>query len=706
MATPMRLIAVSAFGIETVVKHELRALGYNPAITEPGKIEFDGDASAIVTANFWLRAASRVLVQLARFPAADFDQLYEGVRSIGWADVIPSGAAVGVRAKTTRSTINSPRSTQSIVKRAIVDALTGRGGTLDESGPGVSVDVAIVSDSVTVALDTSGAGLHRRGYRPRSGPGQLKETLAAGIVQLTRWHPDRPLVDPFCGQGTIVIEAAMLAAGIAPGANRTFAGEHLPWIDPDRWRHAREEARAVEPAGTMAQILGRDINDAAVGEARRAAERAGVRGLVGFRTGDFHEVTRAADRGWIVTNPPYGLRVLDHEEARRIHADLPTVLAQLPGWSHAILTAFPGFEKLIRQEATRRRKLYNGSIECGLYIFRPTFESPQPTAEQQAVSQRSAPKPAFGDTSGRDEIAASFAAALNKRIRHLRRWPEKLGVEAYRVYDGQTPGAGVFIDRIGDWLRVTDRGREGDRPLAESAAWMDRLASIASQAAGVPADRVVLVNKRSRSSNTAQLVSVREGELRYVLDPADPEYGPPIDGRSVRELVRRWSGGRRVLHIGAGDAGSWLATIVGGASWVQLIESDPIGATSAERVLRDAGVVSVERCVREDPATWLSRQTSLPGSVDLIVVQPLRSESKSWGQEAEAESDSIRAILHAARSVLTPSGRLLLVRRGGRGDPTGWRDGWAEVREMTSRTVPEDYSHSKPHRSWLFHAGR
>ncbi|MEM8758369.1 MAG: class I SAM-dependent RNA methyltransferase [Planctomycetota bacterium] len=371
MTGDLSIIALTAFGLERVIKHELLGLGFEPTIAEPGRVRFSAPPAAIPTVNIWLRSASRVLVELDAFPCREFDALYDGVRALPWRDLLPARAGVGVQVSLTRSTINSPRNAQSMVKRAVVDAVVGRGAAMDESGPPCTVSVAIRGDEASVCLDTSGAGLHQRGYRPRSGPGQLKETLAAGIIQLTRWTPDRPLIDPFCGQGTLVIEAALLAAGLPPGVNRGFAGEALPWIDRHAWHHARQQAEQTEPVPIPAQVLGRDIDDRAIGEARRAAERAGVRGLVGFRRGDYLDTPVPAERGWIVTNPPYGLRVLDHDDAAEVHSQLPILMDRLPQWSHGVLTAFPRFESLIKRTATKRRKLYNGSIECGLYFFHP-----------------------------------------------------------------------------------------------------------------------------------------------------------------------------------------------------------------------------------------------------------------------------------------------------------------------------------------------
>ncbi|MGP1273522.1 MAG: THUMP domain-containing protein [Phycisphaerales bacterium] len=692
MGGALRLIVVTAFGLESVVKHELAALGYLAAVTEPGRLEFHADPSAVARTNIWLRAASRVLVHVAEFPAEDFDALYEGVRGVAWSEIIDRPMAIGVRARTARSAINSPRSTQSIVKRAVVDAIAGRTGRLDEAGPPISIDAAVVRDRVTLAIDTTGPGLHRRGYRPNSGPGQLKETLAAGIVQLTRWQPDRPLIDPFCGQGTIVIEAALLGAGLAPGASRSFAAEQFGWIDAEHWATTRVDAAKVELPGHFAPILGRDISSRAVAEARRAADRAGVKGLVGFRTGDYHDITRAAERGWIVTNPPYGLRVLDKPEARTIHAELPGVLAQLPGWSHAILTAFPDFEAFIRQDATRRRKLYNGSIQCGLYFFLPRRDAELKSTERVSL------RPAFGDTSDRDDVVASFEAALRRRVRHLRRWPVRLGTDAFRLYDGQTPGAGIAVDRLGPWLRITDLRRPSDRPVGERRVWLERLVAAVERITECPRERIAVVSPSHKTST--EEVQVREHHEAMLVRPGEPGWGPPLDGRLIRERIAEASRGKRVLHLGAADPGAIVASVRSGAAEVAVQTDHPHGEEAMAYAIRIAAHARPRLRPWADATD--ATGTHAEKAWDLVIWHLQADPAPGHGQRrAGRASVGLDRPLRIARELLAAGGQAVLVARGLRVSAARETDGNASLREITNRTVPEDYSHSKPHRSWL-----
>jgi 23S rRNA G2445 N2-methylase RlmL len=690
---PLTIVAATAFGTESVVKRELAAMGIEAGAPNPGRVEFEGVPRDVARTNLWLRSASRVMVLLGRFPCADFDQLYEGVRAIDWATVLPPGAKIIVRARSVRSTINSPRSAQSITKRAIVDALAGRGGLLAEDGPPVIVDAAVLRDEASICIDTSGDALHKRGYRPRSGPGQLKETLAAAIVQMTGWRGDRPLIDPFCGQGTIVIEAAMIAAGIAPGLRRGFAGEALVWIDPVCWAEARADAESVRPPSGLPQLLGRDVDPYAVAEARRAAERAGVRGIVGFRTDDFHDIVKPAERGWVITNPPYGLRVLDHPEATRIHRDLPGVLARLPGWSHAILTAYEGFEELIRQQASKRRKLYNGSIRCDLFIFRPQRG---PAGERRS----------FGSTTDRDAAAEMFAAALRKRVRHLRRWPERRGTDSYRLYDGQATGAPISVDRYGEHLLVRVPMRRSDRPVGDEDAWIDRLCMIVAAETATPPERVHrLIPGRGTDVAPAGVPCIEDGMRVDVALPPQPSEGFRLDLREIRRTIRRWAEGRRVLLIGSGESLLPVSAAMGDAAFIYAVEPSAACAARLSRLFAQNGIPRTKAEVAADDAESALGVLARTGTVfDLVAL-----ELPGRGPGGRGTSDTLRRmhqsrLMETAASRLLPMGRLMVTTPGRR----IWIDSATldrlAAREITGRTTPEDFTHSQPHRAWMVHA--
>ncbi|MGE5552872.1 MAG: THUMP domain-containing class I SAM-dependent RNA methyltransferase [Betaproteobacteria bacterium] len=371
MERQAELIATAAFGLESLVASEVRRLGYSRIRVENGRVTFTGDLSAIPRANLWLRAADRVLVKMGTFPAPDFDALFEGTLALPWAEWLPGDAAFPVLGKSVRSALHSVPAVQSVVKKAIVEHLRRETHqvNLPECGPAYPIFVSLLKDVATLTLDTTGPGLHKRGYRRQAGPAPLKETLAAGLLLLSRWRPDRPLVDPCCGSGTIPIEAALLGRNIAPGLNRCFTAEAWPQLPPALWQTAREEARDLIDRTVALDIKGYDLHPGAVGLARRHAEEAGVATDLAFAVQDMAELRLPPGPGFVVCNPPYGERLGEVAEAEALYQVLGRLSQAAPGWSFFVLTAHPAFERLFGRQADRARKLYNGRLECQYLQF-------------------------------------------------------------------------------------------------------------------------------------------------------------------------------------------------------------------------------------------------------------------------------------------------------------------------------------------------
>lgn len=366
------LVATSTFGLEAVVARELEALGYSARSTQTGRIEFTGDEAAIARANLRLRTADRVFVKLAEFAAADFDALFETVLELPWEEWIGPEDAFPVAGRSVKSTLSSVPAVQRTVKKAIVERLLAahRVRRLPETGVAVPIEVALLKDTATLLLDTSGAGLHKRGYRDLVGAAPLRETLAAALVDLSFWKRGKPLADPFCGSGTIAIEAAMAGRRIASGLLRTFAAEDWPFLDEEIWTRAHEEARDLElPDLGGEKILATDIDEAALSLARRHAERAGVAADIHFQRQPFAALASSREYGCIVTNPPYGVRLEHDEDVLRLYESMREVFARLPTWSFFVLTPWRDFERIVGRGADRRRKLYNAQIECTYYQF-------------------------------------------------------------------------------------------------------------------------------------------------------------------------------------------------------------------------------------------------------------------------------------------------------------------------------------------------
>ncbi|MBR2577210.1 MAG: class I SAM-dependent RNA methyltransferase [Firmicutes bacterium] len=369
----LELIATATFGLEAVVKREVQRLGYTVLRSEDAKITFAGDEAAIPRANLWLRCADRVLVKMGEFRAESFEELFQGTKALPWEEWIPEDGKFTVNGTSVKSKLFSLSDCQKIIKKSIVERMKQRypRETFPETGALYSVRFTILKDVVTLSIDTSGAGLHKRGYRTANVQAPIKETLAAAMVELSFWNPDRVLVDPFCGSGTILIEAAMIGKNIAPGLSRSFASEQWERIGEARWKEARTEAfRAIDNNREL-QIYGSDIDPKAVSAARVNASRAGLSDDIIIRRRSFEELKLPQEHPIIITNPPYGERIGDKEALERIYYKMDRILARDRTVSLYLITADKEFERAIRsrKKADRRRKLYNGRIETTFYQY-------------------------------------------------------------------------------------------------------------------------------------------------------------------------------------------------------------------------------------------------------------------------------------------------------------------------------------------------
>jgi len=367
----LNLQAVTAFGLEAVVSREVQKLGGSQVEVEDGRVRFQGDFNLVCRANLWLRSADRVQIVIDRFEARDFGALFDRTNELPWEEWIPAGAAFPVTGRSVKSQLHSVPDCQRIVKKAIVERLKrSRGGDwLDESGPVFAVEVAVLRDQVTLTIDTSGDGLHKRGYRKLTAKAPLRETLAAALVQLSVWNSDRPFLDPFCGSGTIAIEAALYSLNRAPGLNRRFACEDWPQMERTLWLEARAEAEAMEQPGPKEVLIATDRDAEVLSLARYHAREAGVDDLIHFQQRSFSDLKTTRRFGCLITNPPYGERMGEMAEVEQLYRSMAHVLEPLETWSFFVIADHPGFERLFGREATRRRKLYNGRIACTYYQF-------------------------------------------------------------------------------------------------------------------------------------------------------------------------------------------------------------------------------------------------------------------------------------------------------------------------------------------------
>ncbi len=333
--------------------------------------------------NLWLRSADRVLVKLGEFTALTFDELFERTKALPWADWLPANANFPVEGKSIKSKLFSVPDCQAIVKKAVVESLKQRYHCqwFEETGPRYTIEVALLKDIATLTIDTSGPGLHKRGYRKLSSAAPLKETLAAAMISLSRWRPERMLLDPLCGSGTIPIEAALIGLDIAPGLNREFAAGQWPALPERLWQDARQEANDLIRRDLKLQIRGTDIDADVLSLARYHARQAGVAEQISWQQAPLAELQTKRHYGCIICNPPYGERMEDTRSVERLYREMGPVFKRLDTWSFYVLTAHRDFERLLGRRADKKRKLYNGRIECNYYqFFGPRPARPHPSA--------------------------------------------------------------------------------------------------------------------------------------------------------------------------------------------------------------------------------------------------------------------------------------------------------------------------------------
>lgn len=364
------LIATSTFGLESVVAGELKELGYDELKVENGKVTFEGDERDIVTCNMWLRTADRILIKMSEFKAETFEDLFQGSLKVDWGSIMPVNAFMHVSGKSVKSTLFSVPDCQSIVKKAIVESMKRKYNTewFSEDGPEYKIEIGILKDIATLTLDTSGAGLHKRGYRENAGGAPIKETLAASMVLLSKWEPSRILADPMCGSGTIAIEAALIGKNIAPGLNRSFISEQWEVIPKNIWEESRKYARNAINDKEF-KILASDMDGRIIRTAMENAKKAGVEEYITFQKIPMESFSSKKRYGFIITNPPYGERLGELKEVENLYKMMGEVFAKLKDWSYFVITAHPDFQKHLGKDANKNRKLYNGRLKCYYYQY-------------------------------------------------------------------------------------------------------------------------------------------------------------------------------------------------------------------------------------------------------------------------------------------------------------------------------------------------
>ena len=374
MKKNFNLVATSAAGLEAIVGREIRDLGIECQV-ENGKVHFQGDVRTIITTNLWLRAADRIKIVVGEFPARTFEELFQGVYALDWENYLPLGAKFPIaKAKCVKSKLHNEPSVQAISKKAVVKKLQKvyhrpDGVPLQENGAEFKIEVSILKDKATVMIDTTGASLFKRGYRVEKGGAPIKENMAAAIIELSNWYPDKPFIDPTCGSGTFCIEAAMIGMNIAPGFNRDFAFEAWNWVDADLVQQVRDEAEAKADYDIELDISGFDIDGRMIEIAKKNAQEAGLADVIQLKQMRLQDLKTDKINGVIISNPPYGERLLDDKAVDILYNEMGQTFAPLKRWSKFILTSDEQFERKYGSQADKKRKLYNGTLRVDLYQF-------------------------------------------------------------------------------------------------------------------------------------------------------------------------------------------------------------------------------------------------------------------------------------------------------------------------------------------------
>ena len=728
MSGPLDLIATTAFGLEAVARRELADLGYEGKIVAPGWIRFRGDLAAICRANLWLRTADRILVQVATFAAEDFEALFENTKAARWHDWIGPDAAFPVTGRSLRSQLSSVPACQRAVKKAIVDSLLAAHHTeaLPESGPLYKIDVALLENTATLTIDTTGPSLHKRGYRLSASRAPLKETLAAALVLLSFWKPDRPLIDPFCGSGTILIEAAMIGRNIAPGLQRTFAAEAWPNIDSRLWEEAREEARGLSREAFEEKIIGTDIDERVLRGARENAERAGVADQIHFQQRPFEQLASSRRFGCVITNPPYGQRLDDDPDLRLLYESIPDVLRKLPTWSHFTLTAYPNFEALVERKADRRRKLYNGRIECTYYQFHGPKPSVEKRCQEPFSGSRAEPEgseesvekvpdtflaqPVFGGLGEKArEQAQLFRSRLTKLARHLRRWPTKRGITCFRLYERDIPEIPLVVDRYEDHLHIAEFERPHERDRAEHADWLDLMARTAGEALDIDRRNIFLKRRqRQRGENqyepvadTKHEITVGEGGLKFLVNLSDyVDTGLFLDHRVTRSMVRDAAEGANFLNLFGYTGAFTVYAAAGGAARTTTVDASATYLAWAERNMAANDLTGPRhRFVRSGAMEYL-RQLPQIEIYNLAVVDPPTFSNRKASDDDWSVQDGHAELFAELLPRMKPGGVIYFSTNFRRFKLNEGAIAPATIHEISKQTVPEDFRNRRIHRCW------
>jgi 23S rRNA (guanine2445-N2)-methyltransferase / 23S rRNA (guanine2069-N7)-methyltransferase len=703
--------ATTPRGLESVLVAELEALGADRVAAGRGGASFEGPLDVAYRACLWCRVANRILLPLGTFDAPNSDALYDGVQSIDWSDHMRPTGSLAVDVVSVGSDISNTHYAAQRTKDAVVDQFREREGerpSVDLKRPDLRIYLFIESNQAIVGIDLAGESLHRRGYRGRWLFAPLKENLAAGLLGLAEWGRlaalGRPFLDPMCGSGTLPIEAALIAADVAPGLFRDYFG-FVGWRghQPDIWHVERQkaEARDQRQAAQLGEvalpgIVGFDADRKAVGVARKNVDRAGLGGLVRIERREPNGWWTPAPEGLIVVNPPYGQRLGEVEELGPLYEELGHGLKRVfGGWTAFVLSGEKALTPSIGLKAGRKHRLFNGPIECRFLEYPLTARGSKP------------PRPKKSHTPGPG--ADMFANRLRKRRKHLERWAKRNHITCYRVYDADLPEFNFAVDRYEDCAHVQEYAPPASIDEAKAAQRRRDVMAIVPEVLGVRPSSVFLKSrKRQRGSEQYQRlgeggleIEVGEGGHRFLVNLSDHlDTGLFLDHRMTRRIIAKMSPGRRVLNLFGYTGTVTVYAAMAGASRTMTVDMSKTYMDWALRNLRLNGIQGPEhRLERADVLQWIKAHAA---KYDLIFLDPPTfSNSKGMLGTFDLQRDHAWLILAAANRLAT-DGTLLFSNNFRRFKMD--RDALAslEIEEITASTIPEDFKRSpRIHNVWL-----
>ena len=710
------LFVTAPKGLESLLADELRAIGATEVTLRRAGVAIRGSLELGMRCCLWSRVASRVLLQIGQFDADSPDALYQGVQGIDWTVHFGLDQTFAVDFSQARSTMTHTLFAAQRVKDGIVDQFRagfGRRPSVDVGQPDLPLHVHAEATAVTVYIDLSGGSMHRRGYRTEAGEAPLKENLAAALLLRARWPEaaaaGQPLFDPMCGSGTFAIEAALMAADVAPGIIRTHHG-FTGWRQHDAAAWNRLLAEAADrraQARSRSSIIGSDVDAAAVRHAIANAGRAGVADVVHFERRELtscHELlARQSSPGIVVVNPPYGERLGQAAALQPLYASLGETLRQhFAGWRAYVLASDDTLTRALKLRATRRWHVYNGALECR-WLELPIADATERAQRDAVASARTAEVAAL-----EQESTEAFANRLAKRDRALGRQAQREEISCYRVYDADIPAYAVAIDRYEQWVHVQEY--QPPRHIEERVAEQRRRAILATLPAvlDVPADNVFFKTRHRQGpgeqypklDEKAAFHPVREGGLEFLVNFTDHlDTGLFLDGRITRQLIRSLADGRRFLNLFCYTATATVCAAKGGATSTTSVDLSNTYLAWAERNLQHNGVRgSKHELVRADCVEWLAQPS---GPYDLIFLEPPTfSSSKKMEEVLDLQRDHC-ALINAALKLLAPDGVLLFSTNFKRFklDRGGLLD--AVIEDLSHKTLPFDFKRNeRMHHLW------